>query len=154
MTRWKAYKNMGAWIWEKGGPFIFLFALSQFRGPTISEPIRGYVFSFIRYSIKKKCVWHLLLFSYLNCFLMLFGISTTVFYIFILVSFYRSAHACLTKYSTRFGKIKFGLLSSCLTFMSWTGLDKNNKRKKLTKLISQNNELSRTWTSHILTTNS
>lgn len=41
---------------RKGGDtdFFFMFRLSQFRGPTISEPRKGYNSSFIRYTIKKK----------------------------------------------------------------------------------------------------
>ena len=61
---------------------------------------------------------------------MLFGISTVVFFIFILVSYFRSEHACLCEIFHENRKIKFGLYSSCLTFMIRDGKKINKETEK------------------------
>ena len=63
-------------------------AVKGVRSDLVAEPGTDYTFSFIRYTLKKKCLTltSLLYDLLINCFRMLFGISTIVFYIFILVS--------------------------------------------------------------------
>ena len=84
-------------------------------------------------------------FSYLwlkNCFRILFGISTIVFYIFILDSYFRSAHACFMKYSMKIGKkIPPSLQFSHFHEQGWKKnkqqqqkQQKKTTNKKLTKL--------------------
>ena len=70
---------------------------------------------------------------------MLFGISTIVFYIFILVSYFRSEHAYLTKYSMKFGhKIRPSLQ---LSYFHEQGCKKKNKTKQ-NKTNKETNKLS------------
>ena len=63
---------------------------------------------------------------------MLFGILTIVYYIFILVSYFSSEHVCEIFHENR--KIKFALLSGCLTFMNRVKKKKNRKKQQIKKL--------------------
>ena len=89
------------------GAFYFpVRAFSISRTDCLGAQCNSLRFSFLRYNLKKKFAGQPLtsLLYDLNCFRMLFGISTIVFYIFILVSYFRSEHACFTKYSMKIGK--------------------------------------------------
>ena len=93
MTRWKACKNMSAWISEKGSggvlfscsPFLISISWTDYLGAWNKQ---GFFFHHVHPQEKVYLTLASLVYVF-NFFRMLLGISTIVFYIFILVSYFR-----------------------------------------------------------------
>ena len=125
--------NTNLWMLHHLQSPVRAFSIS--RTDCLGAQCNSLRFSFLRYNLKKKFAGQPLtsLLYDLNCFRMLFGISTIVFYIFILVSYFRSEHACFRNIPWKSeNKIRPSLELPHFHEQGWK--KKNKQIKKLTKL--------------------